>query len=780
MGKLLISYWSCLLCCMSLLGQPTFKVTLISEARNEGSQVLESLVKTEIEALLGNKYDLSFQVRNPPVELVQIEAAIEQAYQEPADAVIGLGLNVCNQLSKKTTFEIPTILSFILDTELQEIPLTDEGTCGQTNLTYIQSPFDIKRDLKSLYDIKPFKELGILEVSTLDEGEFDSFFGKALDFTDAKYHEITLNANENAASILAKIPESVDAVYALPLFNAIPDAEQTILFDQLAKRGIPVFSFLSDPALKLGAYAAYETDGNLQRIPRRVAINLMKIADGLPAAELPVEMDHFTENMVINMEAVKKTKHYPSWDLLAKAVMLNVNKIAEEDGQLLNLRSAVAEGLQNNLGLRIATKEVQIVERDVAIAKSNYLPQIDASATFLAVDENTVNTSFGTRGYYNTSATANLTQLILSEPAIANIAIQKLLLESEQAVLDQNQLDLIQDVVDSYLGILQSEALVQLRNENVNVTRKNYDIAQAKEQVGYSGTSDVYRWQSELALDNVDLNTSQAQLQQARFAMNALLNRSIKQPFKPADIDLRDSILLVMDSRMFPLINNPGDLEVFADFLVEEAFRNLPELAQLRAAKDAQERSLLSQNRAFFLPTLAFSAQYEYPIDNSGYPENIMPLEIKPTYNGAFSLQLPIFQGYSRKRQRDQTMIGIFQIDDQLANLKNNLELQVRSNLEVAGASFSNLELSREAATAAGKNFEIAQNNYEQGLLNITSLIDAQNAALSANINATNAAYTFMSDFMAVERAIGYYHFLAVPQEQDAFFQRFIQFITNR
>ncbi|MEL6277213.1 MAG: TolC family protein, partial [Bacteroidota bacterium] len=282
------------------------------------------------------------------------------------------------------------------------------------------------------------------------------------------------------------------------------------------------------------------------------------------------------------------------------------------------------------------------------------------------------------------------------------------------------------------------------------------------------------------ALDNVDLNTTQAQLEQARFGLNFLLNRSIKEEFQIEDIDLNDSILLVLDSRLIPLINNPGDIEVFADFLVNEAFRNMPELKQLLATKAAQERSLLSQKRAFYLPTVLLTGEYVYPIGNSGYPEGVMPLEIKPTYNAALTAQLPIFQGLSRRREKAQTEIGVFQLQDQIANLKNNLELQVRSNLETAGASFSNLDLSRQAAVAAEKNFAIAQNSYQQGVLNITSLIDAQNAYLSAKINATNAAYTFMSDFLEVERSIGYFHFLALPQEQDAFFQRFVQFVTQK
>jgi outer membrane protein TolC len=319
-----------------------------------------------------------------------------------------------------------------------------------------------------------------------------------------------------------------------------------------------------------------------------------------------------------------------------------------------------------------------------------------------------------------------------------------------------------------------------LRNENVGVTRKNYDIARAKEQVGYSGTSDVFRWESELALDNIDLNSAQAQLRQAQFNLNNLLNRPISEEFKLADIALSDSIILIFDERLTQYINNPGIIELFADFMVEEAFRNLPEIKQLDAAVNVQERSLKSQNRAFALPSLALSGQYDYPIGNYYYPEGVNAIPLQPTYNAAVALQVPIFQGRSRIHQQQQTKIGLLQLQDQMQDLRNKLEFQVRANLETAGASFSNMALSRQSAEAAQKNFEIIQNSYRQGLVNVTSLIDAQNAALSAKINATNAAYTFISDFLAVERAVGYFHFLALEESQEAFLQRFIQFIENK
>lgn len=760
-----------------IFSQTPLEVTILSDGAGRGSGFMENQIRTEIEAVMSSRYQAHVTTRLVENLKEDGQISIKQVYDDPqVQLIIGVGFDMCNQLALLGSYSKPTILTTILDNELQNIPLTATGTSGVYNLTYVQSPFNIKRDFESLYEILPFDKLAILGGYISGNNDFDSYFKRQLAFSGAAYQLIP-TAN-TAAEMLAAITEDMDAAYTFPMLDRMPPIEIQKLMKGLADKGIPAFSLLSSPMLDLGAYAAYETDDNLQRIGRRVALTVLKIVEGEPAEALPVRMSTFTENLIINLQTARQAEHYPSWDVMAKAILINIESTNAD--RKINLESAIAEGLQNNLQIKIAEKDTRISKKDVSIAKSNLLPQIDASSTFLGVDENTIRNSFGTRGYLNWSANASLTQVILSEPAYANIAIQKFLLESNRMSLRQNELDIVLNVSQGYLNILRSFELIKLRNENVSVTRKNYDIAKAKEQVGYAGISDVFRWESELALDNIDLNNAQAQFRQARFNLNALLNRPIKEKFQLADVTLADSIVSIFDERLFPFIKNPGVIELFADFLVDEAFRNLPEIKQLEAAVAVQERSLKSQNRAFALPSIALSAQYDYPIGNYKYPEGINPIDNKPTYNAALGLQIPIFQGQSRVYQRQQTQIGLLQLQDQMKDLHNKLELQVRANLETTGASFSSMDLSRQSAEAAQKNFELIQSSYRQGLINVTALIDAQNAALSARINATNASYTFISDFLAVERALGYYHFLALEEDQNAFIRRFIQFIDNK
>ncbi len=752
-------------------------IAIISDNDVEENRWFESEIKSEIKDLLGSQYNLIFIDLPSSSDLNQTQTNINQAFSDPKiDVIIGAGVQVGNLLAKQKRFIKPSISSLIIDNELQNIPKTAEGISGIDNFTYILSPFDLLRDVNTLHEILPFKKLGIVGGDAIRENILDvnTFYNKLLKNHDTEYAFIPLNGSVN--DILNSIPDEVDAIYLLPVYEDLEEEDFKLFFNGLAEKQLPCFSLLSDPFLEFGAYAAYDSEPTLQKIPRRIALNVSKILENVNASTLPVELKSYSENLIINIKTVNKTNVFPSWQILTQATLINVNDV--DTDRVINLKSCIAEALNNNLNLKIAQKETQLVERDVAIAKSNYLPQIDLSSTGVLIDENSAEFSFGTKGEFTWSAGGNLSQLILSEPALANIAIQKLFLETQQYSQDAAELDVVLNVAEAYFGILQAEAFVKIQRENVAVTRKNYDIALAKEAVGYAGTTDVYRWESQLALNKIDLNDSYARLKQVSFNLNQILNRPIKEAFLTDDSNDSDTDHFEAYMDVLKLIDNPSQMENYADFLVSEAFNNLPEIKQLEKTIEAQNRQLLSNKRAFYLPTISLNGQYDHDLKRIGVkplPGQEVP-EILPKWNTAIGLQLPVFQGNRRNKEKQQTEIQILQTQDNLFDLRNRLELQVRSNLETARASFSNLILSTEAAQASRKNFEISQNSYQQGLLNVTSLIDAQNATLQSDLNVTTAKYQFLLDFMNIERAIGKYYFLLPTSEQEAFFQRYIQF----
>ncbi|MDP5169719.1 MAG: TolC family protein, partial [Bacteroidia bacterium] len=535
-----------------------------------------------------------------------------------------------------------------------------------------------------------------------------------------------------------------------------------------------------------GAMASRAHNQSGQILARRIALNALAILEGENASEQPVATIDAGDDFVINLKAVEQSGVYPSWKAFGQARLINIAK--QTTGNTVSLRSVIAKALTQNLSYQIAKLETQAGAQDVRLAVSDLLPNLELRSNFVAIDQARSEASFGSTQPYTWSAAAELDQAILVEPLLANLKIQKLLQASRIASQDQTSLDVILEVTEAYFNILLARNVVLLQNQNVDNTRTNLNLAQNKESVGYAGVSEVYRWESQLAFNKIDLNDAQATYRSAQFRLNQLLNEPQSQSFALEETELGESMLSLLDEKVFFYLQNPGQLDKLSGFLVAEGKRNLPELRQVGLSLEAQQRLLQSRNRAFYLPTLGLNAASGYNIYQGGYEsgdeippqfEEIFPEPItSPTWNVAIGLSLPLYQGGSRVALQQQTQVDVMRIRQQQTDLENQLELRIRSTLQQAGASYAEIGLARQAAESAQKNMVIAQNGYREGVVPVAQLIDAQEAALQAEILASNAVYSFLLDFLTVERAIGFYYFLAEPAKQEAFLDRLALYFT--
>ena len=769
--------------CASLRAQDTVQIAIVSEANDDDRTLLGFIesVKSEINALTQFEYTIKFDELYASYDLGELRNIINISFEaDDIDIVVAVGSLASTFLAQRTTYEKPAIASIIVDQEMQRIPKTDSATSGVLNFTYVQSPFSIEKDLEILYSISPFTKLGII-----GSRDFDTY----LPFLDTLTEDITaqlgastinLPVKDDMESFIEEIPADVDAIYVLPLFDDLDDQGIKAMFSAINERGLPSAALMGDTYANFGALIGHQSSSNLQKMPRRVAIDVSKILRGSAASDLTVEIPSYSDHVVVNMETARTIGVFPNWDLMNQSILLNFNEVGTDT--VYNLENIIVEVLQHNLGFLAQQRDPAIAEKEVAIAKSALLPQVDASSSLAQIDPTRATGSFGTQGETNWAAGASLSQLIVAEPAIANIAIQKILQKSSEKELEQAYLDIILDAAQSYLNVLQAESFLKIALQNEELNRENFDISRAKENVGYSGASDLNRWRTELALASIDVNDANAQLQQARLFLNQLLNHPQDQFLKLEEVTLQDQVVLVTDPRILEQIQNPGDLRLFADFLVDEALRNSPEISQINYGIAAQERLKLSQKRSFYIPSIALNGQWDYTLRKWNVTETPgVPIpETKPSWSLGLGLQYSILQGQKRRHQLDQTKLSLVQLDNQLGDVRNQIELRVRSDLERAGASFSRVTLFREAANAAQANFEIVQDAYSQGSVNITALIDAQNAALQTELSAQNAVYQFIVDFLTLERSSGKFYFLAPESERTAFFERLDQYIAQQ
>ena len=140
---------------------------------------------------------------------------------------------------------------------------------------------------------------------------------------------------------------------------------------------------------------------------------------------------------------------------------------------------------------------------------------------------------------------------------------------------------------------------------------------------------------------------------------------------------------------------------------------------------------------------------------------------------------VPIYTGGKRQAVYQQSSIELQGLDYDRRNLINQLEQRVRTNMELVGASYANIEQSNAAASASQRNFDVVQDSYSQGVVSIIQLIDAQNAFLESQFLAVNSIYQFVIDVLNVERSVGLFYTLSSPEQRDDYFLRLEAFMND-
>jgi outer membrane protein TolC len=210
-----------------------------------------------------------------------------------------------------------------------------------------------------------------------------------------------------------------------------------------------------------------------------------------------------------------------------------------------------------------------------------------------------------------------------------------------------------------------------------------------------------------------------------------------------------------------------------------------PELKSLDEAVAAQERALLSSRRSYWSPTVAlygdltdrFSKSGEGSESTSATPGLIPPNDTD--WSLGVQLSLPLFSGGARRadvRRGSETLAALRRTRE---STREKIELRIRASLFQIAATSSAIDLSAQAAEAAHRNLELVSDSYEQGVVSILELLDAQNAALISDQVAANAVFDFLIDLMEVQRTAVNFDFFLSAADRAAWFERLERFFAD-
>jgi outer membrane protein len=704
-------------------------------------------------------------------------AALERALAAPdVDVVLIVGMLASHAAAHRTaTLPKPVIAPFVADPRLQSFPFT-AGTSGRTNFTYIADFASIDDEVRAFHDVVGFTHLAALVDEALLRA-LPELAAKAEEVAAARGIRVTLvSTADDVAAALAALPPSADAVYVTGLLR-FDDEALRALANGFVARGLPSFSVIGRTEVERGLLMTTGgAEQDVVRIARRIVLMIERLARGEQAATFEVGLP--TERrLAINMRTAEAIGFSPRWEYLIDAEQLYAEAL--EPGQALTLVDAMRAAIDASPALAASRARLASSAEDTRIARSYLLPSLDVSASRSKIDDDRANPLL--QAERTTSTGLTLENVIYSERARSNHAISRHLYDAATASQRQDVLDTLTAAAEAYLNLTRAQSAERVRRANVENTRRNLETSRVREAVGVTQRSDYLRWVAQLARDKQDLLAAESLRRQTETELRRLMHRAADAPFVTAESDLNEPLAFVSSPRLRAFLDTPAKWAEFMEYVVAAALDQSPELAQADAVVASRERAVTAARRAAYVPDLAIVSSGTKAVSRGGAASaTVAGAPDDESWNVALQATLPLFTGRRRAAELAQTRHELRASESDRTATADGVEARARVALQRAGSSYPSIELATEAAAAANENLAMVTDAYSRGAVSVTELVDAQDAALAAELGAADAKFTFLIDFVAVLRAMGEFDVLLDPATRESWLSRVERFTADR
>jgi len=739
-------------------------IAIVTDGDSPGDTVV-GLIEEELRLLVAERRIAVTFKRDPAFgggwDPEGISRALRAALEDPdVDFVLTSGL-LATQAAVNMDLSKPVLSAFLQRLDLFRVADLEGDRSLKENLSFVLLAGRVENDVATLNEIEKPARVHI----ALPAEYVNGLPGLGAEIskleTAAGIQVVVLPLTADVEGSLAGLPADVEAVVlaSTPRLNR---HDRETLIGGLTERLIPTFSLVGHEDLELGIMAA-RTPHTTTLVARRVALNLSELIGGVGIDQLPV-LATSDPQLVIEGVTAAAVGYRPSLITLAYATIHNAEALDLAESSL-SLADALDLAKEGNPNLAISGQEVEISRRERQLTLSPMLPQVDASlgASWMEpagleglIPEHLVQTGI------------EASQMIYDDATISRYRASGRLYEGQQFNYQTARLDVMQQAGVAFLRLQLARSLYQIELNNLRLTEQNLELARFREQVGYSGRDEVYRWEAEVAKRRANLYRRIAVVETEQVALNQILGVAQETRWDTEEIPVESEVFPFLGGRLPNLVTDVIDLEKFRRFSIAFAVEAAPELMSVGKNREAREIELGQRKRSWFLPSLFAAFQFAYHINRDPALEDanrsIPRVELGASY--------PLFQGAARSFEVSRSSAELDRVLEQERLTRDLVERGTRTAFSQLEASFPSIRFSREAARSAGLNFELVQDKYAQGLVNVTDLLEAQTESLSAEQTAAGAVSAFLIDLVNFQRSISWFEDDHTREEQDDLIRR--------
>jgi len=452
------------------------------------------------------------------------------------------------------------------------------------------------------------------------------------------------------------------------------------------------------------------------------------------------------------------------------AVSLIIASQVYSDTLSLDLKQATRMALENNHELTAASYKVDEANSGVRIARTQFLPKLNAQASYTRLNEEPYMDASGfgrlfeplmapfedlvANGYLDPSTLSGLSgaggpgkiivgdddnysiNLSLEQPLFTgfaltnNLKIANYQKKNSELLLQRSKEQVWLSTSLAYWGLIRAKEFVKVTDESIIQLESHIKDLKNLLQAGIIIENDLLR--AELALSNAQLQNVRA-ANGVRLANTTLCNvlaidqSTIIKPTETAIVN--DTALLPLNDLSRQAIGSRPDYIAFGN--------NIKILDRVKAIQ-----------RAEYLPKLAVVANYDWKRPNREYEP-----EFYNSWNVNLVATLSVFNWGRRHHEIQKVKAQKRQLTELHEQLADYVKFEVRQAYQLVEESRQVVKIAKQAVAQAEENFRVTSTNYEAGILTNSDLLDAQTGLTQAKIAMVQAKTQHMSAVASLQAA---------------------------
>lgn len=437
--------------------------------------------------------------------------------------------------------------------------------------------------------------------------------------------------------------------------------------------------------------------------------------------------------------------------MLALVILGQHFALAQEE-ENIDLEKAILMGLDKNYGIKIASNNQNIAERDAKITRGSLLmPTLDANFTrtfsqedvkqqFLNSPEpNQIDGAQSNNENYSLVAVYGLRPEAIYTMKVAGKLAE--LSELQAKVMVENT---VASIASAYYRLVLEIQRQKVLETTLELSKSRLDIAQARYELGGAGKRDYLTAQVDFNADRSMMVNQELAIKNARINLNELLALSPDTRLTVNDTIIVENNLVLNDLIENAYLNNK-------EYLITQRNENVAFLT-------------LRETQASRLPSVNLNGNYNNNTLNSD--AGFLIFNQRQGFNYGFTASFNVFNGFALNRRIQNAKVQ--KLNAELA--VSQMELQVTSDIQRAyniyNTNMQLLDIEFANYKVAVENADIALERFRLGIADYLQFRDAQVNLLTAQDRLISALYNIKEMEIELLRLSGKIFF---QNDQDKF-----------